>query len=238
MTLIIALVLGMLGTMFLMLFLGTGRSGRLWRQLHLKTSEARRRIVWPGQQKRRIAQFGRELEAALPILTRCARSGYLPLDMLRETASKANGQHVKRVFRSVISAFEVGMGLESSLWRAYEFYPHPLFARLISALEFSRQTGGDPAFSLGAIYEISRSRETLRGEVREETAEARLSAILVAGLPLLTVAYALITRPDMLTPLLTYSVGRLALGYAVTSWVMGLVYLYLTLRRAEEGWEW
>ena len=186
---------------------------------------------------RRAARFGRELAADLPVLVRSARSGSVPLEVVRVGAREAEGVLVRRVFGSVFDRFGVGMGLEESLWVAHEAFPHPLFHRFISAVQLGRQSGSDLAYSLSALAEVVRSRELLLSQVREESAEARYSAILVAALPAFIAVYTLVMRPEMLSPLLETSVGRVALVYAALSWTVGLIYMRWVLTSIRGGWD-
>lgn len=186
---------------------------------------------------RRAARFGRELAVDLPVLVRSARSGSVPLEIVRVGAREAEGILVRRVFTSVFDRFGVGMGLEDALWIAYERFPHPLFHRFISAMQLGRQSGSDLAYSLSALAEVVRSRELLLSQVREESAEARYSAILVAALPAFIAVYTLVMRPEMLSPLLETSVGRVALVYAAFSWTAGLIYMRWVLTSIRGGWD-
>ncbi len=186
--------------------------------------------------RRMLERFGRELAGDLPMLVRCARSGYVPLEVVRFAGKNAEGTLVREVFGRAADRFGVGMGLEAALWRAYEEMPHPLFFRFISALQLARQSGGDAAPSLEALADLVRSQNLLRQELEEESAEARYSALLVAALPLLITGYTYAVRPDMLAPLMSAPSGRMAAGYAAASWVIGLIYLKRIVTQEEGEW--
>ncbi len=183
-------------------------------------------LVRRWMHRRMMIRFGRELAEDLPLLVRCARSGYLPLELVQAGAREAEGAMVRSTFERVLDRFGVGVGLEEALWTAHDEIPQPLFRRFICALQFARESGGDIAHSLSALAEIVRSRKTMRAETREESAEARYSAILVAVLPVLIAGYISVVRPGMMVPLVATPAGRTALVYAVLSWVAGVIYLY------------
>lgn len=186
--------------------------------------------------RRVVERFGHQLAEDLPALVRCARSGYVPLEIVRFAGTHADGPLVRRVFRRAADRFGVGVGLEAALWRAYEEMPHPVFFRFISALQLARQSGGDAAPSLEALADLVRSNAMLRRELDEESAEARYSAVLVAALPPVIGAYTLAVHPEMLSPLLDAPAGRMAAAYAALSWVAGLLFLRRTLSSGEEDW--
>ncbi len=186
--------------------------------------------------RRTVEQFGQQLGEDLPMLVRCARSGYVPLEIVRFAAQNADGPLVREVFCRAADRFGVGVGLEDALWRAYEQMQHPLFFRFISALQFARQSGGDAAPSLEALGDLVRSQNLLRGELEEESAEARYSALLVAALPVVIACYTYVVHPDMLAPLVTAPAGRMAAAYAAVSWTAGLLYLRRILSTEEGDW--
>ncbi len=180
--------------------------------------------------------MGDQLVDALPMLVRQARSGRVPLEVVKCAATRADGPLLRRVFSDALDRFEVGVSLEDALWDSYKGIQHPIFYRFISALQFSRQSGGDLSHSLAALEEIARRRRRLAAEAAEESAEARYSALVVACLPLGVAGFALVTRPEMLEPLLHSVPGRAALIYGICSWVAGLLYIYWTLTSVKGGW--
>lgn len=183
--------------------------------------------------RRMMTRFGNELARDLPLLVRCARSGYVPLELVQAGAREADGATVRSTFGRVLDRFGVGMSLEEALWRAHDEMPHPLFRRFICALQFARESGGDTAHSLSALAETVRSRQALQAETREESAEARYSAVLVGVLPVAITIYVSLVRPGMMLPLVETATGRTALVYAVLSWLTGITYLYWVISSAE-----
>ncbi|MFO7941152.1 MAG: type II secretion system F family protein, partial [Bacillota bacterium] len=108
-----------------------------------------------------------------------------------------------------------------------------IYGRFITAMSLARETGGDLAHGLSALERIVRERRELRSRVREETAEARYSAIIVAAIPLGAAIYGVWGRAEMMGPLLLEPVGRAALFFAVASWFCGLFAIKAILARAE-----
>jgi len=186
--------------------------------------------------RRRLDQFGDELAEELPMLVRCARSGYVPLEIIRFAAVEADSLLVSEVFSDVCDNFAIGVGLEDALWKVYEEMPHPLFFRFITALQFARSSGGDASASLEALADLVRSQKLLKREIREESTEARYSAILVAALPIVLTVYTVATSPEMLHPLLNTANGKTMLGYAIISWFIGLLYLRRSLNFGKGDW--
>lgn len=73
----------------------------------------------------------------------------------------------------------------------------------VQAISVQQRTGGKLAEVLGIVADFMRGRAELRREVRALTAEGRLSAYILGGLPFAIAGFISITNPDYLEPLYT-----------------------------------
>ncbi|MFP4200708.1 MAG: type II secretion system F family protein [Clostridia bacterium] len=193
-----------------------------------------RRRWFDHLRRRRTSQMARQFEDNLSMLARRARSGRNPLELIRLAKDQGQGGVFREEFSRVLGDYSVGTPLGTALRESHRRVPDPVYGRFITAMSLARETGGDLAHGLSALEGIVRERRELRSRVREETAEARYSAIIVAAIPLGAAVYGLWARPDMMRPLLAEPVGRAALFFAVASWFCGLFAIRFILARAEE----
>lgn len=98
----------------------------------------------------------------------------------------------------------------------------PLLADLASVVDIQRTTGGSLAPILRGLASLNRSRRLLVAQGRSKSAEARLSAGILAISPVIIGGYAASLRPGFLAPLWEDPVGRLAFAYGVASWLVGV----------------
>ncbi len=190
--------------------------------------------LWFGRRRRRrTSRMARQMEDNLSMLARRARSGRTPLDLIRLAADGGQGTVFREEFARVLGDYSVGVPLGAALRESYRRVPDPIYGRFITAMSLARETGGDLAHGLSALESIVRERRELRSRVREETAEARYSAIIVAAIPLGAAIYGVWGRAEMMGPLLLEPVGRAALFFAVASWFCGLFAIKAILARAE-----
>jgi tight adherence protein B len=93
----------------------------------------------------------------------------------------------------------------------------------IAAMLIHRQTGG----SLGALLldaaEVMQDDLRLRRELQVATAQARLSAQIVGGLPVLIAAFLMVLSPDSMEPFYTSRIGSLLLVAAAVLDLVGFV---------------
>ncbi|HEX6990221.1 MAG TPA: type II secretion system F family protein [Bacillota bacterium] len=111
----------------------------------------------------------------------------------------------------------------------------PVLEDLASTLALHRGTGGPLGPVLRRLAEISRRRRLLAAQLQARTAEARLSAVILAATPVALALFVAAWRPEMLTPLWTDAAGRAALLYGVGSWSLGVAWIRAMLAGAGRG---
>ncbi|HEX6989347.1 MAG TPA: type II secretion system F family protein [Bacillota bacterium] len=111
----------------------------------------------------------------------------------------------------------------------------PVLEDLASTLALHRGTGGPLGPVLRRLAGISRRRRLLAAQLQARTAEARLSAVILAATPVALALFVAAWRPEMLTPLWTDATGRAALLYGVVSWSLGVAWIRAMLAGAGRG---
>ena len=87
-----------------------------------------------------------------------------------------------------------------------------------------KETGGNLAEILDGIAATVRDRYRFFGKLRALTAEARVSAWLVALMPIGIAAFMIMTQPDYMGKLVDNSLGQTILAVGVGSWILGTVW--------------
>ncbi|MDQ3435713.1 MAG: type II secretion system F family protein, partial [Actinomycetota bacterium] len=95
------------------------------------------------------------------------------------------------------------------------------FGWVVMAIRIQRDVGGNLAEILSTVSATLRERERLRRQVQVLSAEGKLSAYILGGLPIAFGFYLLLTRPDYLKPLITDPIGWLLLGGMAMLMVVG-----------------
>ena len=99
------------------------------------------------------------------------------------------------------------------------------FKWAVMAVEIQREVGGNLAEVLQTVADTMRARNRLKGDVKALTAEGRISAIVVGLLPIIMGLFLYFTNPDYLEPLLTRTVGLVALGVGLLLMIAGAFWL-------------
>jgi tight adherence protein B len=158
-----------------------------------------------GWLDRRIGKRQRAFEEQLPttltMIASSLRSGHTLLRAI-ELHVEEGREPMASEFERVLAETRLGVPLLDSL--------DGLAARLeirdleyvVHAVRIQSQTGGKLADLLFTLADFMRAREEVRREVRVLTAEGRLSAAVLLGLPFLIALYLRTTNPDYFSELL------------------------------------
>jgi tight adherence protein B len=154
--------------------------------------------------RKRQRAFEEQLPATLTMLASSLRSGHTLLRAL-ELHVQEGREPMASEFERVIAETRLG----TSLIDALDNLAHRIEVRdleyVVHAVRIQQTTGGKLADLLFTLADYMRAREEVRREVRVLTAEGRLSAYILGGLPFVIALYLRVTNPeyfaDLLTPL-------------------------------------
>jgi tight adherence protein B len=93
------------------------------------------------------------------------------------------------------------------------------------AIRIQRDVGGNLAEVLVTTAATLRERERIRRQVQVLSAEGRLSAWILGGLPILFALYLILVRPSYVKVLVTDSIGVIMLVSAIVLMTVGTFWL-------------
>jgi len=131
------------------------------------------------------------------------------------------------VAAAVAIAARLGVPVEDTLERVADRMCSEDFAWTVMAIRVQREVGGNLAEVLTKTASTMRERARLRRQVQVLSAEGRLSAYILIGLPIVMGTYMFLFRHSYVTPLYSTGLGLLMLTSAVVLVVLGA----LTMRK-------
>jgi tight adherence protein B len=178
--------------------------------------------------RRRIA---RDLERTLPAAMRAIADSIAAGATLERAAATAGGSAAGLAFRRFAAARSGGADLDSALGILVGRDREGIWAEVTAAISLRRRCGGDLGSALravaGELDEISKAKR----EARAATAQARFTANLVCGLPLMVGLGCELLRPGAIA-----SVGSNPLTLSLTAGAIALQVLCLiVIRRMAEA---
>jgi tight adherence protein B len=162
----------------------------------------------------------------LDMTIRMLRAG-LPVTAAVRAVGNEDFPPVSKIFAEIADKTDIGIPFETALGETSTRIGMADFRFFAVAVSLQRSTGGNLAATLEILSSIIRQRRTVRLKARSATAEVRMSAIVLGGIPIAISGILVLVQPAYLLPLITDVRGNIILGLAVTSMLLG----FLTMRQ-------
>lgn len=180
-------------------------------------------LVTRAVNKRR-ADFEEQLPDVLDLLAASLESGAGIAAALELVIAEAPDPAATE-FARVLTATRLGATLVDGLADMAERLGSRDLLYTVQAISVQQRTGGKLAEVLGIVADFMRSRAELRREIKALTAEGRLSAYILGGLPFAIAGFISLVNPDYLDPLYTTLPGLAMLVGAGTLMLVSFFFM-------------
>jgi tight adherence protein B len=183
-------------------------------------------LVLKWRQARRISAFEAQLPDAIDMLVNAMKSGY-SLQAAMKFVGDEVGDPLGPEFARIYEEQRLGIDMRVALMGLQSRVDSLDLRMFVTSLLIQRETGGNLAEIMTNLAMLMRERVGIRGQIETLTAEPRMSAVVLALLPVvLFFAFSALNR-NYMSVLYTTVSGRLLLLYGVVSTAVG----YLILRK-------
>lgn len=158
----------------------------------------------------RTRAFLAQLPDTLQLLSGSLSAGY-SLPQALDAVVRQGTPPVAEELRKALVEARLGAPIEDALDDVAERMESKDFSWVVMAIRVQRQVGGNLAEVLATTAATLRERERLRRQVQVLSAEGRLSAYILFGLPVVFGLYMVAVRPGYISPLVTDPIGILML---------------------------
>jgi tight adherence protein B len=169
-------------------------------------------------------KFERQLPDTLTLMSTSLRAGYSLLQATEAVSSEAPDP-TAREFSRAIGEARLGRSVTDALVGVVDRTQSKDFEWAVMAIEIQREVGGNLAEVLQTVADTMRARNRLKGEIKALTAEGRISALVLGGLPFVVFGFLWATNREYLEPLLTSVFGQIAIGVGILLMLGGLFWL-------------
>lgn len=179
-------------------------------------------LILKSQGAERARRLTEQLPDGLDLISRSLQAGHGIGEAFRLVAEEAP-LPLAQEFGRVYEENNLGRDFRECLQNLNRRNPRNFdFQIFVSAVLLQRDTGGNLVEILQSISNTIRARFTFQGKVRALTSEARLTAIILCGLPFFVTSGIAYVSPDYLKPLVHDTLGIGMLLYAATSFCFGV----------------
>ncbi|MGH8231497.1 MAG: type II secretion system F family protein [Steroidobacteraceae bacterium] len=176
------------------------------------------------QRRRRLDKIEEQLPDAIDVIKRALRAGH-PFNAAIKLVAEDMDQPIAREFELTFSDLNYGNDVRRAMLGLLTRVPSVTVMALITSVLVQRETGGNLAEILDQIAKIVRSRFRFERKVRSLSAEGRMSAWVLALVPLGLVALLSVASPDYLPVLLKNPIGHKLLYGAGILAVLGVLWI-------------
>ena len=176
--------------------------------------------------RKRRKDFVNQLGDMLSMVASALRAGFSFVQAV-EIVSKEMAAPMSVEVSKLIREINVGVPMETALEDINRRVECPEFELITTAVLIQRQVGGNLAQILDNISDTINERIRMKREVLALTAQGRMSAVVLALLPIALAAFLFSMHHDYFDPLLESPMGKIAIGIALLMELLG----YLVIKR-------
>jgi tight adherence protein B len=178
---------------------------------------------------KRIMQFEEQLPDAIDMVKRALRAGHPFAGAIKLVADEMDDP-VAGEFGATFADINYGNDARRAMLGLLQRVPSVTVMALVTSVLVQRETGGNLAEILDRIAAVVRGRFKLQRKVKTLSAEGRLSAWILALVPLVLFAVIWVTSPDYLPMLLEEEAGQNMIIYGVVSGIVGIFWVRKVIR--------
>ena len=173
---------------------------------------------------KRADHLREQLPDVLTIMASSLRAGHSFMQAL-DTVAKEIAQPAATEFQRVVAEIRLGRPAEDALEALAERVGSADFMWAVLAVNIQREVGGNLAEILDNVADTLRERATLRRQIKVLTAEGRLSAWVLALLPVGIALYMTAANPHYIGLLVTTTIGRVMLAGGLILMGIGIYWM-------------
>ncbi|WP_319537416.1 type II secretion system F family protein [uncultured Vibrio sp.] len=180
-------------------------------------------------QNRRRLDFEKKFPDALNILMSAVTAGESLMHAFSFVGDNMDGE-VGREFREMGERLKLGENPEKVLLRSCKAFPYPEYIFFTITVRANLNRGGQLKHVLARLIRILVDARTLESKKMAMTSEARISAKVVAAIPVVFAIIISQINPDHIDFVLNDARGRIVLYYVVGSELLGLFIVWLLVK--------
>ncbi|HKZ73621.1 MAG TPA: type II secretion system F family protein [Steroidobacteraceae bacterium] len=179
--------------------------------------------------KKRFEKLDEQLPDAIDVMKRAIRAGH-PFNSALRLVAEDMSEPIAREFQLTFADINYGNDVRRALLGLLLRVPSVSMMAVVTAVLVQKETGGNLAEIFERISSVIRGRFRFSRKVRTLSAEGRLSAWILALVPLGLFAVIWVTTPSYLPVLLDHPLGQKLLIFGGVMTVIGIFWMRKIIR--------
>lgn len=178
---------------------------------------------------KRRQKFADQLDDSLQLMSSSLRAGHSLPQALNSVAREAE-EPMSEEFSRIINETRVGRDMGEALEDTAQRMGSEDFEWVVQAIGINREVGGNLAEVLDGVGHTIRERNQIRRQVKALSAEGKLSAFILMGLPFVVAFFIFLTNPGYLMGFTERALGYGMLLVAAVLFVIGGIWMRKTVQ--------
>ncbi len=179
--------------------------------------------------KRRFEKLDEQLPDAVDVMKRALRAGH-PFNSAMRLVAEDMSDPIAKEFQTTFADMNYGNDVRRALLGLLLRVPSVSMMAVVTSVLIQKETGGNLAEIFDQIARVIRARFRFGRKVRTLSAEGRLSAWILALMPIVLFGVISITTPTYLPVLLDHAVGHKLLIFGGVMGVLGILWMRKIIR--------
>lgn len=176
-------------------------------------------------EKKRKAQFHSQLVDALNILSSSLKAGFSLFQAIEALVEEMPAP-LSQEFGLILKQNKMGIPLERSFEELRERMPSSEIDLIIAAILIARETGGNLTQVLENLAYSVREKKKIADQIKTLTTQGRWQGVIMSILPVVFAIFVYRMNPGFANIMLNSPVGRILLGYAFISEIIGVILIH------------
>lgn len=172
----------------------------------------------------RIKKFNEQLPDILQLIEGALKAGY-SLNQSLVMVVKESKPPISEEFNIALTEIRMGLPEKDAMDNIAKRINSELFTWVITAINIQREVGGNLAEIMGIIANTIRDREKVLRQIKSLTAEGKLSAYVLIGLPIIMGLVLSVMNREYVGLLFSTTIGLVMIGAAALLMVAGIVWI-------------
>lgn len=181
------------------------------------------------ERRTRLDKIEEQLPDAVDVMKRAMRAGH-PFNACLKLVAEDMVDPIAREFELTFADVNYGNDVRRALLAMLVRVPSTNLMAIVTAVLIQRETGGNLAEVFDRVAQVIRGRFRFGRKVRTLSAEGRLSAWILAMVPIVLFGILWVMSPDYLPPLLESTTGQKMLLFAGVMMVIGVFWMRKIIR--------
>lgn len=172
---------------------------------------------------KKFLDFSKQFPDALNLMASSLRAGH-PLFAAIDIVTGEMPKPICDVFGSAKKEISLGRDTKDAFYSMTKSMPQSIDLRFfITAVLIQKEVGGNLAELLDSLSETIRERFKLLGQLRVQTAQTRISGMVIGVVPIIVLLLIFFMNPEYIKPLFETKDGKLALCICIGLIVAGFI---------------